>query len=138
MWAKSARASLFFTAVFNGNLQGSLKEHHFAPFALRHKQFLVFQDISSRSSPKSAFDQSPARRGNLKFSLPFGDGDMRLSSSRPIILNQSDQMGYKSQSVNQMFLLIASPGSVRPRQQQQTDRRRSVSTSLWKGLAHVT
>lgn len=42
VWAKSARASLFFTAVFNGNLPGSLKEHHFAPFALRHKQFLVF------------------------------------------------------------------------------------------------
>lgn len=42
VWAKSARASLFFTAVFNGNLLGSLKEHHFAPFALRHKQFLVF------------------------------------------------------------------------------------------------
>lgn len=88
-----------------------------------------FEDISSRSSPKSAFDQSPARRGNLKFSLPFGNGDKRLPSSRPIILNQSS---------NQMFLLIASPGSVRPRQQQQTDRRRSVSTSLWKSLAHVT
>lgn len=37
---------------FNGNLLGSLKEHHFAPFALRHKQFLVFRRhlISSRSS----------------------------------------------------------------------------------------
>lgn len=115
-------------ALFNGSSSSrSVKEHHFAPRALSHKQFLVL----IRTLARVAFRRSPPRGENFKFSLPFseeGGGHTAIEQSH----SSSSSISRPSRCSCSWF--HRAPGS--PQQQQQTRCRRAPSLrALGKVLA---